>query len=419
MGTFLLARGNAWRKAEEAPSLPAIRIRVYGFEEAELEEWPPDLRPEPVRSLDSLPEAPVVVHLRAFPAFREAALALGERFGRMPDAVLYRPPGEASPEGAASFVDAEVEARDWEALRRLMACPRRFRSAEWAEDVPEDHLFAMADPPTPAELADLPLPPEVREHLRQCAVCQEAFAEALRARRAMARMLCPPAARLIAYLRGADDPGMALHLERCRWCQAEAAALFPQVVPVGPSLVDRIADPRQPAFLREQAARRLAELQDLSSEILERLIRLRAPLLAPLQALRDWVERIYEQGGEALRGAEPWGVIRLRALARPPALAAAPSEAPPPLRLAGEVGGIRYTLMQQDPGGELWLSLEAGGEGPRRLRVVLLDPERGELVSREAELRPIRPDQVGTILFLGRASDLPVGPESAIIIRAD
>lgn len=245
--------------SEEKGILP-IDVLVYGFEEEERNRWPVDLHAMPLPQLDRLPETPVVIHLRAFEAFREEALRLGARFGRMPWAILYLPPGGEIPQEAWSYVDAVVKAEDWETLRRLLRCPRRFESAEWAEEIPGDRLFALSDPPTVEEIKGLPLPVEIREHLSHCMACQESFAEALRARRRMARMFCPSPERLRAYLEGRGERWIGRHLAHCTICRSDAEALF-FALSLPADILRQIArDPERPPFLREWAIRRLQEL---------------------------------------------------------------------------------------------------------------------------------------------------------------
>jgi len=239
-----------------------IPVLVYGFEEEELKEWPDDLRGVQVLRFERLPESPVVVHCRAFDVFREEALRLGAQFGRMPWAILYLPQGEKSPPEIWSFVDAVVRAGDWEMLRRLLRCPRRFESAEWGEEIPINRLFVLSKPPTAEEILELPLPTELREHIVQCEACQEAFAEALEARRRMARMFCPSTASLNAYF---QEAGKALwirrHLEICPLCRSEAEELFFTLSLPAMTLRQIARDPEQPKFLREWAIRRLQELE--------------------------------------------------------------------------------------------------------------------------------------------------------------
>lgn len=251
-------RSEKWDSEEE--KRPAIDVLVYGFEKEELNTWPADLHAVSLPQLDHLPGTPLVVHARAFEAFREEALKLGARFGRMPGAILYLPPGMEIPQEAWSYVDAVAEAEDWETLRELLRCPRRFESAEWTEEIPGDRLFVLPDPPSVEEIRTLPLPAEVLEHLISCGTCQEAFTEALRVRRRMARMLCPSPARLRTYLEGMGERWIGRHLERCAICRSEAEALFFALSLPVDALRQIAGDPERPLFLREWAIHRLREL---------------------------------------------------------------------------------------------------------------------------------------------------------------
>jgi len=239
-----------------------IPVLVYGFEEEDLKEWPEDLRGVPVLRFEHLPESPVVVHRRAFEVFQKEALQLGAQFGRMPWAILYLPPGEESPPEVWSYVDAVVTAGDWERLRRLLQCPRRFESMEWVEEIPMNRLFALSEPPTAEEILELPLPTELREHIAQCEACQEAFTEALEARRGMARMFCPSSASLRIYLQeGGRTLWIQRHLTICPLCRSEAEVLFFTLSLPAATLSQIVKDPEQPEFLREWAIRRLRELE--------------------------------------------------------------------------------------------------------------------------------------------------------------
>lgn len=229
---------------------PIAKVPVWGFSPEELENWPTDLKPIPVQSLPA--ESPVVVHLRATAAFREQALAHPDADGRLANAILYLSQGEVEPEDAWLYFDAVVEAGDWEALRRLAACPRQFEMAEWAEEAPAGRMEEMlqelrrwegreqggrgveergsSGELTPAlqRLGTLApnVPQTVWEHLAACEPCRRAFARGLEERLFLRWMvLCPPVERLAAHARGQADPWAEAHLPGCAACRGEVAAL--------------------------------------------------------------------------------------------------------------------------------------------------------------------------------------------------
>lgn len=226
-------------------------VLVWGFSSEELADWPADLKPVPAERIPA--ESPVIVHVRALEAFRDQALAYPHPDGRLADAILYLPRGTAEPEDAWLYFDAVVEAGDWEALRRLAACPRQFEMAEWAQAVPADQLEEVLQALTSwgagdrgakeqggggaegqgsrGELIPAPqhlgtLAQEVWEHLAVCELCRQAFTRALEGRLHLRWMaLCPPVARLAAHAQGHPDPWVEAHLPRCAACRGEVAAL--------------------------------------------------------------------------------------------------------------------------------------------------------------------------------------------------
>jgi hypothetical protein len=72
------------------------------------------------------------------------------------------------------------------------------------------------------------LPEGVRRHLETCKSCQEAFREALEARRRFHRAFCPDAWVLAAYARGESSEEVKAwepHLSRCPACRVEVRVL--------------------------------------------------------------------------------------------------------------------------------------------------------------------------------------------------
>jgi len=200
------------------------KIYLWGFEDPELKAWPQDL--QPVLSTDWPPDAPVVVHGRAIERFQTEALAHRSRDGRLPAAILYLPADSQPPAGAWAYFDATVQEGDWDALRRLLACPRLIEAEEAAEDLSAAFLAELARPISQLRPEELPLPAELRKHLATCSACRQAFDRAVEARVRWRRQLfCPAVEQLTAYVRGAADPRVTEHVSTCRFCQAEVSAL--------------------------------------------------------------------------------------------------------------------------------------------------------------------------------------------------
>ncbi|MCS7222806.1 MAG: hypothetical protein RML36_14980 [Anaerolineae bacterium] len=217
-------------------------IPVWGFSSEELAGWPADLKPVPTESIPA--EGPVVVHVRALAAFRDQALAHPHPDGRLAEAILYLPRKVAEPKDAWMYFDAVVEAGDWEALRRLTACPRQFKMAEWAEAVPAERLeeisrelesWGAKEQSSRGELIPAlqcfgtlarDVPWEIWGHLAECEPCRWAFVRGLRGRLSLRWMaLCPPITRLAAHARGQADPWVEAHLPGCAACRGEMTAL--------------------------------------------------------------------------------------------------------------------------------------------------------------------------------------------------
>lgn len=206
------------------------KVYLWGFEDQELRAWPPDL--QPVRSPRWPQDGPVVVHSRAVEAFQAEALAHPLPDGRLPEAVLYLPTGSQPPAEAWAFFDATMQEKDWDALRRLLLCPRLYEMEEMAEELPASFLADLVRPVRQLRAEKLPLPTEAREHLASCGVCRQAFDRAVEARLRLRRqLLCPSAEQLMAYLRGEPDFQVAEHLRMCRLCQAEVSVLQRTLAP--------------------------------------------------------------------------------------------------------------------------------------------------------------------------------------------
>ena len=338
----------------------AHRVWVLGFPEKP-PDWPAGVPFEPC-SPDALPPGPVVVHSLAVGRFIEVASRTVS--GRLPQAVLYLPPGASEPPEAAAYFDAVLRADETDRLAELLACPHTLSVHEWAEHLPREALFGALD----ALREHQSLPREAREHLAGCQVCRDEFQRAVQLRRRLLRALCPEPEILAGYARGAVVAHVTRHVEHCPACRAELSILQqelgtePRVAPLGAklrALWDRVAAP-----LGIHEPPRLAV--DLS------------PLLGTL-----------------------------------PLAAASQAEAQGVQSLHAELEGLRCTV-QRSPEGHLWAALEADPQAPRRIRLVLTTPQWPQPQEWLVELRPIAPGRPGATLFLGRAEHLE--PEAALFL---
>lgn len=199
-------------------------VRVFGFEDAELQRWPEDygLRPYnvPPKDMLCLPEdEPLVVHARRG---AEATWIL-ETVGKGNDVILYVPQGQDVPQGA--YYEAKITDAELPALRGLLAHPEQFRVRELAEDVP---LRLLARPVETIDLGELGLPEQASGHLSDCCICQRALREALQDRvRLYQKMFCPSPGVLIVYvLEGSDATGLLrTHIDGCHLCGPQVRAL--------------------------------------------------------------------------------------------------------------------------------------------------------------------------------------------------
>jgi len=231
-----------------------IVVHTWGFDRAPEVIWPPDLQPIPLGP-EPWPEGPVVVHAADAQAFAAAAAARPLPNGRLPEAILYRPPGIVVDAETDGYFDAEVLAEDWDALRRLLACPQQIVQAELAEELPLRFLQELDRPIAEVATAELPLAAAARAHLAECAVCRLAFDRAVEERLRQRRLLlCPDTGRLAAYARGAPDAQVQKHLLTCRACQAEVAVLSERPRPTAqpwlniPLLPPPAMEPGQPTI---------------------------------------------------------------------------------------------------------------------------------------------------------------------------
>ena len=328
--------------------------------------WWPSQYPFNLWEASGLPPGPVVVHHSAVGRFVELAREAASRTesGRLPQAVLYLPPGASEPPEFAAYFDVVVSADETARLKQLLGCPQVLSVQEWAEELPREALFGGHE----ALWEHRNLPQEAREHLTSCEVCRKEFEQAVQARRRLLRTLCPEPEALARYVRGAVVADVTRHVERCPACGVELAVLQqelgtePRVVPLGGKLMalwDRVA-----------AALGVHEPPPLALDL--------SPLVGtvPLAAASQ---------------AEGQGLPSLHA----------------------ELEGVRCSV-QRSPEGHLWAALEADPEAPRKVRLVLGNPRWSQPQEWLVELRSIAPGRLGATLFLGRAEHLE--PEAALFL---
>lgn len=207
------------------------RVYLWGFPEEDGRHWPPDL--EPIHTEGWPAEAPVVVHASAAEQFQREAMDHLSPDGRLPEAILYLPRGAEAPEGAWAYFDATVQEGDWNSLLALLVCPRQFKMAEMAEELPVAFLAGLDQPVEELTPQKIPLPEEEdRRHLVECPTCREAFGRSLQARLRLRRqLLCPGTNQLAAYVRGIPDAQVEGHLGSCQVCQAQVTVLQQELAP--------------------------------------------------------------------------------------------------------------------------------------------------------------------------------------------
>lgn len=206
--------------------LETVTLHTWGPACVTNTSWPPDFARVAVEEESWPVDAPVLVHLDDAAAFAVAAQAHLQSDGRLPDAVLYIPAGRQAPAELWTYFDVAVAENNWQALRSLLACPRRMRSIEAVEDLPASFLASLEQLPEELDPATLPLPAAATEHLRDCSICRQALVTALAERLQLRRHLaCPTAAALDALARGHPQPGVAKHVATCGSCQARASVL--------------------------------------------------------------------------------------------------------------------------------------------------------------------------------------------------
>lgn len=175
-------------------------VYLWGFRAEEVGSWPADL--EPVATMDWPSGAPVIVHADAAERFQAEAVQHLLPDGRLPDAILYLPHGTEAPTESWAYFDAAVAAGDWQALRALLACPRRFQLAQMADNLSVAFVWSLGDHVEELRIEQLPLPEDSRAHLAACHTCREAFSHSLEGRLWVRRKLQRETSTANAPVRG-------------------------------------------------------------------------------------------------------------------------------------------------------------------------------------------------------------------------
>lgn len=329
--------------------------KLYVFESDVPENWPDDLKRAAERLGAGWPsDGPVVVPFARLETFRRRIM---EFRGRKPDAILLVPQEASVPPDAGWEVDDIVLEGDWDRLRAVLQCARKWVTDELVEEIPTERLF------DPTESVLQHLPSDVREHVAVCATCRGAFENGLRERRRLARSLCPGVDRLASYVRGGGDPFVEFHLERCRACRSEA----------------EILQKRFPGAL----------------SIEER------------GQLREKVARVCGVGGKDVLSVGLGGLISESALA-----AAGPEARKPSLE--GRVRGLAWRIWRQHD--TCFLYLEAEGKVGRSVRLALHDPAWEEPAVQRVQLTQVDPGRLGATVLLGRIGHVRLSPRTFLFV---
>jgi hypothetical protein len=137
------------------------KTKVYAFGFKERPYWWPEgfefvpLNEKP--SVDWLPDAPIVVHLKSVRSFIPLALRIARSrpSGRLPEAILYKPKGTEEPDDTAPYFDAVIEEGEEERFVELLSCPLTLTIGEWADEKV--------------------VPGWLKEHIRDCEYCGREF----------------------------------------------------------------------------------------------------------------------------------------------------------------------------------------------------------------------------------------------------
>ena len=208
-----------------------FQVQVWGFPEASLLDWPPDLQPIQTQKLG---EELVFVHGSALPLFLRQAQHSPDR---LPAAVFCKDRGTETPPDSWEWFDRVIEEGDWEGIRRILKCPRQVEIGEWVEEISGDQLEEItaaftSEPPEISVLGNTPIPVEIKGHLGECEECCSVFIQTLHERLQWRyRSICPPVAKLGNFVRQCADPWVEVHLLHCSSCRAQVKALRHILVP--------------------------------------------------------------------------------------------------------------------------------------------------------------------------------------------
>ena len=138
-----------------------FQVQVWGFPEASLLDWPPDLQPIQTQKLG---EELVFVHGSALPLFLRQAQHSPDR---LPAAVFCKDRGTETPPDSWEWFDRVIEEGDWEGIRRILKCPRQVEIGEWVEEISGDQLEEItaaftSEPPEISVLGNTPIPVEIK-----------------------------------------------------------------------------------------------------------------------------------------------------------------------------------------------------------------------------------------------------------------
>ena len=254
---------------------PKRAVWVLGFAPDELDQWPPELRPQALRVPPATWPQPVVVHARAAADFAKAVEAA--ELDRLPDAVLYaaeETPVERSV--AINYFDRQVAAQAWDDLAAALDEAERLPLLEEAEDVDVRGLAQRGEDPPEAELLDAGLAglaPAQQAAVRDDPTSRRLFLARLRTRILLYRQLVsPPAARMVAYAR--RDPTAA----EDAWAAAYVAANPPAAAAIrglqrtwAEEATGQTARTTEPAVWQPWLKGALPTLRDLAAQMGDRV----------------------------------------------------------------------------------------------------------------------------------------------------
>ena len=189
------------------------RLAVYVWQApgSTLPAFPAEFVVYPVRTLDALPPAPLLVPADQWETFAEAIEATAAR--QLPLALLYLSAAAAPPPSPELYFDATIREGDWEALRQHLQAPALLQVGEWAAILQADVLDELPRPLLRASLDSLPLPEAARAALRDDDTLWAAFAEAIEREQYLRRATTPSLRMLADFVRGKLSAPEAAHVE--------------------------------------------------------------------------------------------------------------------------------------------------------------------------------------------------------------